>query len=217
MKKIIVILASVIMTSIALAHLPPNWTREHAASDFEKADAIVVARVVGLNRSTVTNRPSWVDFHATFIVGKSIRGSLKPENNLTFLIGQDSIDDPVDETQPRYGLLLHGTQQSYNLEINGVYLLCLSKTEQGWEPRSGPYSVFRVHKESIEDKPSRLVVDPRDNRTEAIDHLTKQIKERSHMSLDDFLKTKMIKKEDAQPSPGGDSQPAGRGSRTPQE
>jgi len=171
-------------------HLPPDWTEEHSASDFEKADAIVVARVIGLNRSAVTNRPAWVDFRATFIVANSVKGELNPTYQFSFLIGTESIDDIPDEAQPSYGFLLHGTQQSYHFDINGVYLVFLSKTEEGWKPRSGPYSVFRIQKEKVSKQKERLVVISRDNKVEAQAQVMRQIKESSGLLLDEFLKKK---------------------------
>lgn len=187
MKKAIAIIASALVACVALAHLPHNWTEEHAVSDYEKADAIVVARVVGLNRSSVTNRPAWVDFHATFIVAKSIKGSLNPTNQFSFLIGTELIGDISDEAQPSYGFILHNTQQSYHFDINGVYLLFLSKTKEGWMPRSGPYSVFRIQKEKVSKQKERLVVIPRDNKAEAQAHAIRQIKEPSRVLLEEFL------------------------------
>jgi hypothetical protein len=197
MKKII-ITASVAMASLALAYLPSHWSPEDPASAFEKADAVVVARVIGLNRSAVTNRPAQVDFHAKFIVARNIKGDLNPTDQFSFLIGTEAIDNISDEAQPSYGFLLHGTQQSYHFDINGVYLLFLSKTEDGWTPRSGPYSVFRIQKEKVSKQKERLVVIPRDNKSEAHDHVIRQIREPSRVLLDEFLKNK---KKKTQPEP----------------
>ena len=199
MKKTIVIIASALVACVALAYLPHNWTEEHAASDFEKVDAIVVARVIGLDRSTVTNRPAQVDFHATFIVAESIKGDLNPTNQFSFLIGTEWIDGISDEAQPSYGFILHNTQQSYHFDINGVYLLFLSNTKEGWSPRSGPYSVFRIQKENVSKQKERLVVIPRDNKTEAREHVMRQIKEPSRLLLEEFLKKK--EKETQQENP----------------
>jgi hypothetical protein len=190
MKKTIAIIASAFIACVALAYLPPNWTEEHAASDSDKADAIVVARVIGLNRSAVTNLPTWVEFNARFIVAKTVRGDLNPTNQFTFLIGTESIDDISDEAQPSYGFILHNSQQSYHFDINGVYLLFLSKMKDGWVPRSGPYSVFRIQKENVSRQKERLVVIPRYNKVEATDHVIRQIKEPSRVFLEEFLKKK---------------------------
>lgn len=199
MKRIIVT-ASVTMASLALAYLPSHWSPEDPASACEKADAVVVARVIGLNRTAVTNRPAQVDFYAKFIVARNIKGDLNPTNQFSFLIGTEAIDNISDEAQPSYGFILHNTQQSYHFDINGVYLLFLSKTTEGWEPRSGPYSVFRIQKEKNSKQKERLVVIPRDNKAEARAHVTRQIKESSRVLLDDFL----AEKRETQPSTEGD-------------
>ena len=197
MKRIIAIFV-VGATSSALAYLPGNWTPEHAASDFAESDAIVVARVIGLNRTIVTNQPhGQVEFHATFVVGKSIRGSLARHESFSFLIGQDTVGNPPNEDIPRLGLLLHNTQQSYHFEINSVYLLCLSKTERGWQPRSGPYSVFRIQRERRMTDTPRLLVDPRGNKKEAQDHVVTQVREFNGVALEKFVSGK-LKTRDAQ-------------------
>ncbi len=185
--------------SSVLAYLPDNWTPEHASSDFQSADEIVVARVVGLNRTVVTNQSHRsVEFHASFVVVRPVRGLLTRQDSFSYLIGQDTVGFPPDEEIVRLGLLLHGTQQSYHFDINGVYLLCLSKTERGWEPRSGPYSVFRIQNETKETEPSRLLVDPKSNRAEAHEHVTRQVREFSGVVLEKFLNEKLMKR-DTQP------------------
>jgi hypothetical protein len=191
MRRTTIIIVSALVACVALAYLPPNWTPEHADTDFSEADAIVVARVIGLNRSTVTNLPTWVDFHATFIVARSIKGDLNSTNQFSFLIGTDSLYNISDEAQPSYGFILHGSQLSYHFQINGVYLLFLSKTKEGWEPRSGPYSVFRIQKKNTKER-ARLVVIPKNNKVEATDDVKRQIEEPSRVLLDEFLKKKQM-------------------------
>jgi|GEM_PF-3889849 len=186
--KRLAILAGWGWATLATAYTPTNWLPTHAASDFAKADAIVVARVISLNRS-ITN--DCVEFHATFAVGRSIRGPLKQSDTFTFLIGTDWVRNPPEEDRPRYGLLLFGTHMSYWLEINGVYLICLGRTERGWEPRSGSQSVFRIQEQSPSHEMVPLVVDPRGNEAEAHDNVMREVKDRPGVLLEDFLREKL--------------------------
>jgi hypothetical protein len=195
------ILAAWGWTSLALAYTPTNWLPEHAASDFQKAEAIVVARVVGLNRAMAKDPPDGtVKFHATLVVGRSYRGPLKRSDRFTFLIGEDWVGNPPEEDRPRFGLLIFGTHMSYWLEINGVYLLCLARTERGWEPRSGPQSVFRIQEQSPSHEEVPLVVDPRGNRAEAVSNVIREVRDKARILLDDFVRQKMETRPPKQPS-----------------
>jgi hypothetical protein len=192
MMKRMVIVTLFGMASMADAYTPTNWLPEHAASDFQQTEAIIVARVVGLNRISSTNAVDpTVQFHATFIVGRQVHGPLATGQRFSFLIGEEPVGSPVEEDCPRYGLLLHGTQQSYWLEVNGVYLLSLSRTEQGWEPRSGPLSVFRIQTQTPSHDKTLLVIDPRGNRTEAQENVLREMKQAPRVLLEDFLREKM--------------------------
>ena len=188
MMKRLAILATWGWTSLAAAYTPTNWLPEHAAADFAKADAIVVARVIGLTRS-VTN--GIADIHATFAVARSIRGPFKQQATFTFLIGTDSVAEPGQDDRPKFGLSLFGTHMSYWLEINAVYVLCLSHAERGWEPRSGPQSVFRIQAQGPSHESVPLVVDPRGNEAEARDNVIREVKEAPRLLLEDFLRQRM--------------------------
>ena len=202
MKKKPIIVCLIVFVSVvsAFAYLPIHWNKERAAFDFQKANAVVIARVVELKRISYPKEDNYFMYTATFSVGRVIRGPLRVHDSFSFAIGGYPPRPGSGDSVPT-GLLLHNSQNGYSVDINGVYLLCLMKTgDNEWLPRSGPYSIFKVGR-----RDRVLLVDTRNNREFGHENRVRRLKDQDDHSilLEDFLKNKM-KKEDAQPKDSSD-------------
>ncbi len=144
------------------AFLPPSWNQEHAAEDGLNADALVIARVVGVELTgeerVLSETPQGTQvsedvrtYCARLRVIRSYRGPLASGAVFTIAIGYDASvagQEPYDFGGP---LTLHQTQSGYDLQANRVYGLYLMRGSDGnsWAPRSGPYSIYRFDEDGV--------------------------------------------------------------------
>ena len=96
------------------------------------------------------HRERW--YQARFRVGEVLKGSLEKDVEVMIPVGidcSDSVNDLHDLTPAWKCLMMCNTQAAYDIRINQVYLMCLTRdAEEGWDLRSGPYSLGWIQPEN---------------------------------------------------------------------
>lgn len=161
MKTKLIILGCLTACAVAFAYLPVNWNNRHANADFRKADAVIIGRITKITRQKdeVKTKEGSTQYCFTYVAsvtaGRVFRGNIKTNEILRIPIG-GYWQDKVDETQPTW-IMQRNTQSGYDLRINRIYLLALSKyqsetTGEYWEPRSGHHSIHPIELSGNEKK-----------------------------------------------------------------
>jgi len=166
--------ALLVSSTVAYAYLPIHWNDKFAARDPECSDLIILGRVVQLERGpalTVEERDTYdivtYGIYAELAVGRALKGEELIEKNrrVRLPLGYTSVrcDSEIPhacETVPTSlaagprdshrvnEIYLANTQYGFDLRMNEVYLLFLSRQwplgpEEGeyWIPRCGPFSI----------------------------------------------------------------------------
>ncbi len=138
----------------ALAYLPGNWSDRHANDDFARSDAVLIGRVIAVNRTqdslpAAANTAVAFTYTASIIAANVFYGSILTNQVLTIPIG-GYMQDIIDESEPTW-VSQHNTQRGFDLNINHVYLLALSRIvdksgQTNWVPRSGHRSVYEIRR-----------------------------------------------------------------------
>ena len=153
-KTIVFIPVLVVIATVAFAYLPASWSRGNANLDFKKADAVVIARVTGVNRKIHPLDQRAFVYVASVAVGNVLRGVVKTNDVLNIIIGGYR-QSHVDEAEPTH-ISQCNSQNGFDLRINDVYLLALdrqgtNKLEQLWKPRSGHLSIHHIKSFSCDE------------------------------------------------------------------
>jgi hypothetical protein len=156
-------------------YLPLNWNEGHAASDWSKADLVMVGRVVQVRLleedlkegAAEKVRYSRIRAHEAMIqVLKVYRGDIKEGALLRIMIG--STIESSGKPLPQYTLhpdsepVLCNTQASYDLGIGQLYYLAVNKLTDArdvYDLRSGPFSLAWITSKR-QDGTTRLFVRP---------------------------------------------------------
>jgi hypothetical protein len=154
--------------AVTFANLPGNWSNHHANSDFQKADAVIIGRVIEIRRKYFQidekDEPTIHAFTyvASIAIGKTFRGNLKTNDVINIPLG-GYLQEDIDETQPTR-ISQCNSQNAYELTHNSVYLIALSRRESKsgevyWEPRSGHKSIHcieLVYHQSVTNSASQV-------------------------------------------------------------
>jgi hypothetical protein len=179
----------VFTTGIALAYFPANCNEDHAALDYTDADAIVIGRVIKIERVMTeikeAKRKEWeTAYYATIKMGKVIKGELKKDDEIQMLEGVYWTKEE-DNTDPNW-VRQANTHPSAGLKIDGVFLLFIMHRGNQWTPRSCHCSIHSIESAVDEKTEKRKLVVVRGDALE---------KRSKPVDLDEFLK---IKQSDAE-------------------
>jgi hypothetical protein len=154
MKRTATVSLVMLTAVVALAYLPVNWSNRNANHDFTRSDAVLVGRVIAISRSHEvvpdrTNNLVAFTYTASIAVARVFRGDIRTNQVLAIPIG-GYWQTKLDEAEPTW---VHqcNTQRGFDLDINGIYLLALTKTvdksgHTNWVPRSGHRSVYEIRR-----------------------------------------------------------------------
>lgn len=154
MKRIVTVALIILTAVVAFAYLPGNWSNRHANTDFTRSDAVLIGRVIAINRSQEvmpegTNTVVAFTYTASIVAARVLRGDIQTNQVLAVPIG-GYWQQKLDEAEP---IWVHqcNTQRGFDLDVNGVYLLALTKnvdksSHTNWVPRSGHRSVYEVRR-----------------------------------------------------------------------
>lgn len=162
MKKMTLLLLFLFYGALLPGYLPHNWSEHHAADDIAKADAIVIGRVIGIEMAgehilqEKTPKGERAEsririYQARYRVGEVLKGNIEKDLIINIPMGGDFADDESDlhDLRPAWPMLImHNTQQAYDIRINQVYLMYLTKVKNGWDLRSGPLSLGWIKPEN---------------------------------------------------------------------
>jgi hypothetical protein len=139
-----------LLADAAGAYLPVECNAEHAAGDLAKSEAVVIGRVIAVQRlgpqEAFDGRWLFSPYLAKVKIGRTLKGPLKTGDEIKIGLG-GYLQRAEDNVQPTS--ISIGTHSGLDLKPNGVYLLCLNRAKgagsvDGWAPRSCHFSVHHV-------------------------------------------------------------------------
>jgi len=128
----------------AYAYLPEDCDEQRARVDFQKADLVLIGRVVKIEREVMPRpRPNMafeVRYIATLKAGQVYRPQGAPMGGEYRIVIGSYAMQAEDDTLPT-SIQTHMTHPRVPLRIDGVYLIALNKVKKGiggpfWAPRS---------------------------------------------------------------------------------
>jgi hypothetical protein len=132
------------------AYFPPNCRPGHAALDYTDSDAVVIARVIKIERRILElgeRKMKFIEYVATLKVARAIRGVLKEDEEFTASEGGYLQSDDSKLSVGWIGQC--GTHPRAGFQPDGLYVLFLMQKRDDakkiyWEPRSCHYSVHAI-------------------------------------------------------------------------
>jgi len=155
-------------TAGVYAFLPISWNERWAKDDFTHCQAAVMGRIIGFhqidhNETDPHLQKGWprytAGYYAKFRVARVFRGPVAKGDVLDVVVGYCEQMEPDDSLPTRIWLANTQAGHDGDLLLNGVYILFLVEASDSatgslpasvltrgvcWEPRCGPYSIFRV-------------------------------------------------------------------------
>ena len=170
MRRFSPFLLVLIFATKAHGYYPPNCSAEYAATDFTDADAVVIARVIKIERKLsdfIQKRKNGevtlkcVDYVATLKVGKVIRGEAKKNDEL-FIYEGGYIQKEEDNSEITW-VRTCGSHSRTGFQIDGVYVLFInmhrgSDGKVDWTPRSCHFSIHKLEDEINETTGTQTIV-----------------------------------------------------------
>lgn len=142
-------LACLVIGGRASAYLPGNCNARHALTDYDKAEAIVIGKVVVIERvleklQLANGREDYrFSYYAAVRVGRAIKGELRVGDEFRTLVGE--YDQTREDDTVSIGLRTCGTHPAFRLSPGGVNLYFINKIKdlRHWHVDNKTYQVLR--------------------------------------------------------------------------
>jgi hypothetical protein len=154
MKKISIVVAIMLCCGYTtMAYWPVNCRSSHADKDFTESEAIVIGRVVKMERVNkeikIADRTILEStYFASVKIGKVIKGELKIGDTIRLFEGE--YRRPKEDNADPTHLNQCNTHAQAGFQIDGIYLLFVKKSKEGdadlWAPRSCHCSIHKIKK-----------------------------------------------------------------------
>jgi hypothetical protein len=136
-------LTALLFMDQATAYLPGNCNARHAVADYDMSDAVVIGRVVAVER--VLEKLRYAngrdDYHFSYVatvrVGRAVRGTLSVGDEFRMLVG-GYFQSSYDDTAPVGRLMTCNTHSPHDLPPAGVRLLFVNRARDLQRDRENP-------------------------------------------------------------------------------
>lgn len=193
MRRLLPILLVLSFAGQTQAYYPPNCMPGHAAKDYTDSDAVVIARVIKIERKVSDffrkngeKKYKAIAYWATLKVARVVRGGLKKDEEIEMYDG-GYLQVDEDNLKVNFVGQCNYSHSRAGFHADGIYVLFLkqSKDDDGklyWAPRSCHFSIHKVD-ETVDEKTDTLTTVVRES-------LGQRAETKPPVALDAFLEAK---------------------------
>lgn len=164
MRYLLPLLLVILFSGLSNAYYPPNCLPAHAETDYTESDAVVIARVIKMERKILEfplkrqdGKPNYkvMTYSATLKVARVVRGQMKKDEEFEMYDG-GYVQEQEDNLKVHFIGQCNFSHSRAGFQPDGIYVLFLKRNRDDngkdyWAPRSCHFSIHRVD-EIVDEK-----------------------------------------------------------------